>query len=224
MKYLKNLASSLKEVFGIMFILYALLILSFFVFGEERATLGSYVVVFIFQLFYIIYVYRRDKIAIERRCDYFPFILLGVALAVIFNMTIFGIGIVFDVNRGIPVFLNVLSSSIVGPIFEEMVFRYGLTTRLAKFNSMWLTVILSGVIFGLCHANHISGIYGAIVGGINAFLFLRYKNILIPITLHISGNLIVNLLSCYNIHILMLSILLLIISILGIVVRDKAHY
>ncbi len=221
MKYLKNLWLSIRSIFGIMLILYSLLILSFFLFGKENATKGAYLLVLLFQIGYIIYIYRKEKFTIKTTVNYFPFILIGTSIAIIFNMFIFKIGIKFEVNYHVSPFTYIISSSIIGPIFEELIFRHKLVPRLRKFNSKMMTILLSGIIFSFCHANHIVGIYALIVGFILAYFYLKYQNILIPIIIHISGNLIVNLLFDYNTVILILGIIILILGIFGVRIENK---
>lgn len=212
MKYIKNLFSSLKEIFIILILEYILLISIILIFGIEKAITYGTLILIIFFIIYILYKLRNKKIIIKKVC-YLPYILIGASTAVTFNMIIFKFGITFEVTAGIPLWLNILSSGIVSPIFEEVLFRYDFINKLKKFNSSNLVIILiSSIIFGICHNNSVTVMYAIIVGFINSYLYIKHNNLLIPIIVHISGNLIVNLLFGYNIWILLLSIILFFIS------------
>ena len=212
MKYIKNLFSSLKEIFIILILEYILLISIILIFGIEKATTYGTLILIIFFIIYILYKLRNEKITIKKGC-YLPYILIGTSTAIMFNMIIFKCGIMFEVTADIPLWLNILSSSIISPIFEEVLFRYDFINKLKKFNSSNIVIILiSSTVFGICHNNIVTVIYAIVVGLINSYLYIKHNNLLIPIIIHMSGNLIVNFLFSYNVWILILSIILFVIS------------
>lgn len=88
--------------------------------------------------------------------------------------------------------ISMLFSVISAPIVEELIFRAIIFKRLSKKFSIWTSMIVSSLIFGMLHTN--LSIIGAIVFGIaNCILYLKYKNILIPMLVHFLNNLIVSL-------------------------------
>ena len=55
-------------------------------------------------------------------------------------------------------------------------------------------------------------IYAFIIGMVNAYLYLKKKDILIPIVIHMSANIFVNILNSYNLYVLVIGIFLVILS------------
>ncbi|SFB26265.1 MULTISPECIES: CPBP family intramembrane glutamic endopeptidase [unclassified Bacillus (in: firmicutes)] len=84
-----------------------------------------------------------------------------------------------------------LVSSIIGPILEEIVFRKIIFGSLYKKYNFFISALISSVIFALAHfePEHIL-LYSA-MGFTFAFLYVRTKNILVPIFAHVAMNTIV---------------------------------
>ncbi|EEI18414.1 hypothetical protein G8J22_01662 [Lentilactobacillus hilgardii] len=79
------------------------------------------------------------------------------------------------------------------PILEELVFRGFLIGSMFTTNTRVAAVIVSGVLFAFPHMedfNVISFLTYAILGGTLAYLYVRTKNIKVPIGLHFLNNLI----------------------------------
>lgn len=219
MKYLWKLFLSLKEIFIIMMIQYVILFLCILIIGIDKSIIWGSILISLIQIIYIIHKTKVLKISINS-FSYLPYLMLGIGLATVYNMIIFKLDLGFDANVDFPIILNILCSGIIGPIFEEFLFRFDLIRRLLKFNSNKLvTAIISAVIFGLFHTNIITIVYAFIVGFINSYIYIRDKNIMKPIIVHVAGNIFVNLLFEYNIWILIFGIILLIIS--GLIIRDN---
>ena len=128
-------------------------------------------------------------------------------------MIIFKLDLGFDTNVDFPIILNILCSCIIGPIFEEFLFRYDFIRRLERFNNNKMVItLLAGIIFGLLHTGTITIIYATIVGIINSYIYMKDKNIMNPIILHMAGNVLVSFLTGYNIVMLLLGLFLIIIS------------
>ena len=62
-------------------------------------------------------------------------------------------------------------------------------------------------------------IYAFIVGLINSYIYMKDKDIIKPIIVHISGNIFVNLLSGFNILILIFCIFIIVIG--GLIIRNN---
>ena len=212
MQYIKNLFLSIKEIIAVIFIQYLLLLCCILIFGTNKSIIIGTITLSIFELIYIFIKIKNIKLTFKH--NYFPYILLGISLSLIYNMIIFKLGIKFEITS-IPLLLEILSSGMIGPIFEELIFRYNLINKLSKFNSRYLTIIISSFIFAICHNNTITIIYAFIIGPFNSYFYIKKKDILVPITIHISSNIISSFLFKYNPYILILGIILFSISMLS---------
>lgn len=211
MQYLKNLFLSLKEIILIIFIQYILLLCCILIFGTNTSIIIGTIIL---SLFEIIYVFIKLKgIKLSFKYNYFSYIFIGTSLSIIYNMIIFKLGFKFDITS-IPLVLELLSSGIIGPIFEEVLFRYTLINKLSKFNNNTLCIIISSSIFAIFHNNIITILYAFIIGLFNSYYYIKKKDILVPIIIHISCNTISCFLFNFNPYILFLGTLLLIIGIM----------
>lgn len=217
MQYLKNLFLSVKELLIIIIIQYIILISCILIFGMNKSIIIGTFILSLFQLIYIIIKFKNIKL--NFKYNYFPYILLGISISVIYNMIIFKLGIKFEVTS-ISLILDIISSGIIGPIFEELLFRYSLINNLNKFNNNILCIIISSFIFAICHSGIITIIYAFIIGLFNSYLYLKKKDILVPITIHISANIISTFLFDFNIYILFLGIFIFIIGITSIITKN----
>lgn len=85
--------------------------------------------------------------------------------------------------------LWIISVVILAPILEEIVFRRVIFKRLNIRFSFIVSAIISSLVFGVGH--EFLGIIGAIVFGVACcVLYVKYNNILIPITVHFINNLL----------------------------------
>ena len=212
MQYIKNLFLSIKEVLFIILLQYALLFGCILIFGMNRSIILGTIILSIFELIYIFIKLKGTKLTLKY--NYLPYVLLGISISIIYNMIIFKLEFKFEVTS-IPILLEILSSGIIGPIFEEILFRYSLINKLSKFNSNTLCIILSSIIFAICHSNIITIIYAFIIGLFNSYYYLKKKDILVPIVIHISANIISSFLFNYSPYILILGIILFIIGLIS---------
>ena len=177
MRYLKKLLLSLNEIFLVLIIQYVLLIGVILLIGTDKSIIWGSIVLMIFEVMYIVSKSKSMQIS-THNIVYFPYLLLGIALAIIYNMIIFKLGIKFDTIDKMPIVLNILCSGIIGPVFEEILFRYSLINKLEKFNSKIMVIILSSLIFGFFHNNIVTIVYATIVGFVNSYLYLKNKDII----------------------------------------------
>lgn len=139
--------------------------------------------------------------------NYYYLISIGISISCLFNMILFKfIPPKNTINYNI--ILLFISSSIIGPIYEEILFRYILLNKLKKFNSPTKSIIISTLIFSILHLTPIKILYAFILGLILNITYHKTNNILSSILIHISANSISLLLIQYNKHILILSIVL----------------
>ena len=83
--------------------------------------------------------------------------------------------------------VNVLAMVMIGPVVEELLFRKLLCDRLKPFGD-WVTIIVTGLMFGVFHGNITQGIYAFFFGAFLAYVYLRTGNILITIGYHVAAN------------------------------------
>lgn len=76
---------------------------------------------------------------------------------------------------------------ILAPVFEELLFRKAVVDRTAKYGD-GISMVFSGLLFGLFHGNFSQFAYAFFLGMFFAFIYLKTKNIMYPIILHILVN------------------------------------
>ncbi|MCF0226675.1 MAG: CPBP family intramembrane metalloprotease [Methanobrevibacter sp.] len=172
---------------------------------------------------FIVFKIRKSKDSIQLQLkdlsNNFPIktIIIIFILNVLFSI---GIGILFDyLTPFVPVGLSGNSSVldntnllvligslffaiIIAPIFEELVFRGFIFSKIASYSTISIGIIVSSILFGLMHG--VEGFIGALVFGMcMCILYLKTSNILISMTVHFLNNLsyeVVNLLNLDNLN------------------------
>lgn len=116
--------------------------------------------------------------------------IIGLALT-----TAIGLAIHNDVANPIQnlinstdIWLNILLISIIGPIFEEIIFRKLLIDRTIKYGAR-VSIILSAVLFALFHGNLNQFFYALFMGGFFAYIYIKTGKIIYTIILHLIINL-----------------------------------
>ena len=175
----------------------------------------SIYLILIYYILTIIYLYNKNKqkepkLLIKK---YFPLISLGISTAITYNMIIFKFIPTIPTNS-YSLLLLIISSGIIGPIFEEILFRYIFYNRLKKKYNVKKSILINSVIFALIHLEPIKMIYGLILGIILNIIYEKHKNIIAPILIHMSANIIVLFLNEYNFLILILAIINIIINLI----------
>ena len=206
MNILKNFFVSLKEIFIILIIQYSILIFTLLIFSKNNSiTLGT---IFL-MLFEIIYIIKN------RKTINFSFSINNVYFPYIYNIILYKFNLYTPLDNNISILLIILASGVVGPIFEELIFRINFISRLEMFISdKRIIVLLSSLIFALCHTNIINIVVAFIVGIINSYIYIRYRSAIKIFLVHIFVNIMSSFIFKYNIYIFLLGIILLGISIL----------
>lgn len=174
--------------------------------------------IYILLVYYIIttiYLINKNKIKESKLAlkKYLPLISLGISVAIIYNMIIFKI-IPPNFNNKIPLITVIISSGIIGPIFEEILFRYIFYNRLKKKYSIKKSILINSLLFSIIHISPIKVVYAFLLGIVLNTYYEKYKNIIAPILIHIAANTIVIFLTEYNQVVLLLAIINLIINII----------
>ena len=84
--------------------------------------------------------------------------------------------------------LTLLSVGIIGPIFEEILFRGLVFGELRKITKVKVALVLQALLFGIYHLNVVQGVYAFILGLIIGFVYYRSNSIIAPIIIHVSIN------------------------------------
>ena len=171
------------------------------------------IILILTNIIYIIYIIKKYRIKVNKYnlIDNYPKIYLFISIPLFLNSLILLIN-----NQKIPtinIYIALFGSVIIGPILEELVFRYLIYNNLNKFNKKNTSIILSSIIFALVHNGFINIVYAFIIGTILTIIYSKNKNINEVIILHMVANLMSLLIKEYNPIILISSFMCLIFSL-----------
>ena len=171
------------------------------------------IILILTNIIYIIYIIKKYRIKVNKYnlIDNYPKIYLFISIPLFLNSLILLIN-----NQKIPtinIYIALFGSVILGPILEELVFRYLIYNNLNKFNKKNTSIILSSIIFALVHNGFINIVYAFIIGTILTIIYSKNKNIKEVIILHMVANFMSLLIKEYNPVILISSFLCLIFSL-----------
>lgn len=125
--------------------------------------------------------------------------LLGIFISLFYNIFIYNINNVIHITNNyyissIPLFILILTSGIMGPILEELLFRGIVYNKLLTFNDHKKACIITSIIFSIMHyPNIINMLYTFILSFILIYLYDKYKSLKAPIIMHILVNTTINL-------------------------------
>ena len=164
-----------------------------------------------------IYLYKKNYVKETKQTNKLLFLMipLGISISLIYNM----LTINFREEKTLiemPLILLIIYSSILGPIFEEILFRYVSLKKAKEVYQEKMAIILITFVFAILHSNIITIAYAFILGLVLSIIYKRSKNIIYPILIHISANFTSIFIKGYNIYLLLAGLLLLIISIIYI--------
>ena len=149
--------------------------------------------------------------------------LAGLSL-ISFNSPLFGDFSSLSAEILLLYFITVVTLS---PIIEEILFRGIFLRRFNKeLDNLTLAILITSILFGFCHG--FGGILGAILFGICvSILYIKSRNILVPIFAHFLNNLISFLIALAGIEYfiqgnLIVIVLIVILAIVSNFVRFKA--
>lgn len=137
---------------------------------------------------------------------------LGVTISLIYN----NLTITFkepSILTTKNIIIIILYTSIIGPIFEEILFRYVTYNKLKDIYNSNISILITTTIFSLLHQGLISIAYAFILGLILSYIYKKTQNILYPITIHIFANFASIFITSYQPIVLILSITILLITI-----------
>ena len=173
--------------------------------------------IFSFPFLYVIF--RKSKIALigeetvnEKTCPWWGLLGLGLAIALMARIyyhlfSPYSAGsenITYHGLEGICMFMN---SALILPIIEELFYRKWMITYLERkaFKSIYILLITSFLFFFI-HTNtqYMYFRFDTLLSGaILYYIYTRYRNIKYCISVHIICNMVVNLISIANQHMLL---------------------
>lgn len=162
-------------------------------------------------------IYKKNKYNYEVLGNFkiYKYLILGLSFAVFYNLYL---SFIIDYKvSGLPIYIQIISSGIVGPIIEELLFRGIVYNRLKKYYSINISMILSTIIFSFMHFSIINIIYTLFFGYLLVFVYESTNNIKYSMIIHMCSNIIVILLGLF-INIFFFNITLLIINFMIICV------
>lgn len=93
-----------------------------------------------------------------------------------------------DAIVGAPILWVILTTSIVAPLFEEILMRGIVFNDFKKAVPLWLAIVIQALMFGLMHMNIIQGTYAFAIGVVFGLVYYRYRSIWVPIAMHFAFN------------------------------------
>lgn len=96
---------------------------------------------------------------------------------------------VMDAITGGDFIITLIYTSVVAPIYEEIVFRKILLNKLRRFGDV-PAILMTGFAFGIFHFNLLQFFYAAVLGFLFAYITIRTNKIIYAIILHMMINFI----------------------------------
>lgn len=93
-------------------------------------------------------------------------------------------GVLFSGN----LVVSLIAVGIVGPIFEELLFRGLIFGELRKISKVHVAILIQALIFGVYHMNVVQGSYAFLIGILLGFIYYRSNSIITSIIIHITIN------------------------------------
>lgn len=83
---------------------------------------------------------------------------------------------------------SLLTVGILGPIFEEILFRGLIFGELRKITKVRIALVIQAVLFGAMHYDVIQSSYAIVIGILLGFVYYRSNSIIAPMIVHIAIN------------------------------------
>ena len=137
--------------------------------------------------------YKKFNVKESKYKKFYLFIIFSMFLSIFYNI----FGYYFDKHilgsnlygENSNVLLTIISTVLIGPIIEELMFRGYIYNSLKKEYSIKKSCIITSILFALCHFNFIQMIYTFLFSLILINVFEKYKSIKYPIFMHMVSNL-----------------------------------
>lgn len=187
------------------------------VFSSSVLSVFAAELIFSFPFLYV--MFRKSKIALigeetvnEKTCPWWVLLGLGLAIALMARIyyhlfSPYSAGSENITYHGLEGICMFMSSALILPIIEELFYRKWMITYLERkaFKSIYILLITSFLFFFI-HTNtqYMYFRFDTLLSGaILYYIYTRYRNIKYCISVHIICNMVVNLISIANQHMLL---------------------
>lgn len=167
---------------------------------NSHALLITTIMFIIFGIIFLILIRpcKKNEINININIKTIMLIILsGISISIFYNILVYFINNVIHITddyiiSDIPLFTLILTTGIMGPILEELLFRGIVYNRLKIYLSYKKSVIIASILFSIMHLpNIINVIYTFFLSFILIYLYDKYKSLKISILFHIIINITV---------------------------------
>ena len=133
-----------------------------------------------------------------------------------------------NISFKIEPLMGILSTAVIGPILEELVFRGIIYNNLKKSFSIKNALLILSLMFAVYHFNLVQGLYAFLFSIIITYYYEKTDNFLVPMFIHIVGNLAISLVYPYLlqldfIYIQLVLILLIVVNIISVILLNKKN-
>lgn len=84
--------------------------------------------------------------------------------------------------------MTLIAVGVIGPVFEEILFRGLVFGELRKISKVRLAIVIQALLFGVYHMNLVQGTYALIIGLLLGYIYYRSNSIIAPMIVHITIN------------------------------------
>ena len=84
----------------------------------------------------------------------------------------------------------ILTVVIVAPLIEELLFRGIVFRSLQKVFPIWISIMLSAIMFGAYHMNLIQTVYATFMGIVAGIIYYKTNRLIYPMIVHAANNFI----------------------------------
>jgi len=85
---------------------------------------------------------------------------------------------------GNSIVVSVITTAVLAPIAEELIFRELMMKKLGKLFPFWFANIIQALVFGIYHMNIVQGIYAFVLGLLFGYVAYRMKSVWASVMLH----------------------------------------
>lgn len=158
-------------------------------------------------LYYLIYMTRREELPIFVRLgNLHPvsvpvLVVLGLSVNVIIEAMLLILSEAESLKRffenynqlanfitGGDFIISLTAVGVVGPVFEELLFRGLVFGELRKIATVRLAIVIQALIFGIYHINPVQGTYAFLIGLLLGYIYYRSSSIVAPMIVHVTIN------------------------------------
>lgn len=139
----------------------------------------------------------EEHLKLKRR-DALLLLGMGAALSQFGNIIVGLLQVVLDYQdyqetmdlmmEGKSMWFLIFCMGILAPLAEEVIFRWLIYLRLRDYLSVGVSIVISGLIFGIYHGNLVQAVYASGLGMIFAYLFEITGSVWTSVILHIGAN------------------------------------